>query len=85
MALKQIRREYAHQEEYRAKYAFDRMETTGTMWLGLTMTCARCHTHKYDPITQREYYSFSAFFNQTEDTVLHAAPCDVLAVRWNRK
>lgn len=60
----------AIEEEYRAKYAFDRMETTGTMWLGLTMTCARCHTHKYDPITHKEYYSMLAFFNNLEEPVM---------------
>lgn len=56
--------------EYAAKYAFDRVETTSTTWLGLTLTCARCHTHKYDPITQREYYSLYAFFNQLDEPVM---------------
>jgi mono/diheme cytochrome c family protein len=56
--------------EYAAKYAFDRVETTGTMWLGLTLVCARCHTHKYDPITQKEYYGLYAFFNQLEEPVM---------------
>src|SRR5688572_12889784 len=60
----------AIEEEYRAKYAFDRMETTSTMWLGLTMTCARCHTHKYDPITHKEYYSMLSFFNNLEEPVM---------------
>jgi hypothetical protein len=60
----------AIEEEYRAKYAFDRLETTGTMWLGLTMTCARCHTHKYDPITHHEYYSMLAFFNNMEEPIM---------------
>src|SRR5438552_18793724 len=45
----------AIEAEYQAKYTFDRVETTSTIWLGLTMTCARCHTHKYDPIQHREY------------------------------
>lgn len=60
----------AIEEEYRAKYAFDRMETTATMWLGLTMTCARCHTHKYDPITHTEYYSMLSFFNSLDEPVM---------------
>src|SRR5437879_3083914 len=44
----QTERPARSEEEYKAKYTFDRVETTSTIWLGLTMTCARCHTHKYD-------------------------------------
>ncbi|MGB7324254.1 MAG: PSD1 and planctomycete cytochrome C domain-containing protein [Rubripirellula sp.] len=51
-------------EEYRTEYVLDRTTTAGTAWLGLTVGCARCHTHKYDPITQTEFYELSAFFNQ---------------------
>ena len=57
-------------EEYQAKYTFDRVETTGTIWLGLTLTCARCHTHKYDPIQHHEYYSLFAFFNNLNESVM---------------
>ena len=57
-------------EEYQAKYTFDRMETTSTIWLGLTMTCARCHTHKYDPITHKEYYGLYSFFNNLNEAVM---------------
>ena len=57
-------------EEYQCKYTFDRVETTSTIWLGLTMTCARCHTHKYDPITQREYYQLYSFFNTLDESVM---------------
>jgi mono/diheme cytochrome c family protein len=54
-------------EEYRTKAVKDRVATTATTWLGLTMMCAECHTHKYDPITQDEYYRFYGFFNSTAD------------------
>jgi hypothetical protein len=52
-------------EENRIEYIFDQTETLGTIWLGLTLTCCRCHDHKYDPLAQREYYQLFAFFNQT--------------------
>lgn len=54
-------------EEYRVKAVKDRVATLGTAWLGLTLNCAECHTHKYDPITQDEYYQIYAFFNNTTD------------------
>lgn len=54
-------------EEYRAIYVADRVDTLGTAILGLSLGCARCHDHKYDPITQREYYRLAACFNQTEE------------------
>ena len=50
-------------EEYLLEYAVDRVDTTATVWLGLTMGCARCHDHKFDPITQREFYQVLAYFN----------------------
>ena len=53
--------------EFQAKNNFDRVETTGTALLGLSLTCARCHTHKYDPITHKEYFEFLAFFNNTAE------------------
>ena len=53
--------------EFQAKNNFDRVETTGTALLGLSLTCARCHTHKYDPITHDEYFEFFAFFNNTAE------------------
>jgi hypothetical protein len=54
-------------EEFRVAAVKDRIATTAQVWMGLTMGCAQCHSHKFDPITQREYYQFFAFFNQTED------------------
>lgn len=54
-------------EEYRVEYVFDRVDTTMTTWLGLTIGCAQCHDHKYDPITQREYYQLFAFFNNVPE------------------
>jgi len=52
-------------DENRVDYVMDMTETTATVWLGLTVGCARCHDHKFDPISQRDYYSLFSFFNQT--------------------
>lgn len=52
-------------EENRIEYLFDQTETVGTIWMGLTLTCSRCHDHKYDPLLQSEYYQLVDFFNQT--------------------
>jgi hypothetical protein len=54
-------------EEYAVEYVVDRVETTATVWLGLTIGCARCHDHKFDPITQREFYQLYAFFNNVPE------------------
>ena len=53
------------EEEYRVEYVTDRTNTLGTALLGLTMGCAKCHDHKYDPVSQKDYYSLFAFFNST--------------------
>ncbi len=50
-------------EEYQNEYVVDRVETTSVVWMGMTMGCARCHDHKYDPIKQKDFYRFYAFFN----------------------
>lgn len=53
-------------EQFRIEAVFDRVGTTGTVWLGLTIACAQCHDHKFDPVTQREFYQLFAFFNNQE-------------------
>ncbi|MBS1830015.1 MAG: DUF1553 domain-containing protein [Acidobacteria bacterium] len=54
-------------EEYMVEYAADRTETMSTVWLGMTLGCARCHNHKYDPLTQKDYYQLFAYFNNIAD------------------
>ena len=54
-------------EEFRVEYVADRAETTGSVWLGLTVGCARCHDHKFDPIRQKDFYSMFAFFNNVPE------------------
>ncbi|MEX2671049.1 MAG: PSD1 and planctomycete cytochrome C domain-containing protein [Phycisphaeraceae bacterium] len=54
-------------QEYITEYVMDRVETTSTVWMGLTMGCARCHDHKFDPVTMDDFYSFYAFFNQVPE------------------
>ena len=54
-------------EQFRVEATMDRVSTTSAVWLGLTVGCAQCHTHKFDPITQLEYYQLFAFFNSTQD------------------
>jgi len=66
-------------EEYRVEYVADRVRTLGMAWLGLSLECARCHDHKFDPISQRDYYRFFAFFNNVPEhgedgRVANAAP-----------
>lgn len=54
-------------EEFLTEYCADRVETTATVWLGQTFTCARCHDHKFDPFTQNDYYSLYAFFHNVDE------------------
>ncbi len=81
--------------EFQAKNNFDRTETLGTVLLGMTLTCARCHTHKYDPITQTEYYQLFAFFNSTAENsmdgnsytyapILHAPKDQAGWIQWKQ-
>ncbi len=58
------------QEEYRVEYVADRIKTTGTVWMGLTIGCARCHDHKFDPISQHDFYRLFAFFNNVPEAGL---------------
>lgn len=60
------------EEEFRTEYAIDRVNTVGMSMLGLTMECARCHDHKFDPIKQTEYFSLLAFFNSIDESGLYS-------------
>jgi hypothetical protein len=55
------------EEEYRVEYVADRVHTTATVFLGLSLQCARCHDHKFDPLSQRDYYRFFAYFNNLDE------------------
>ena len=68
-------------EQFRVESVIDRVGTTGTVWLGLTIACAQCHDHKYDAISQKEYYQLFAFFNSVDEPDLDLAGADVLARR----
>ncbi len=65
--------------EFRYHAVVDRVGTTGTTWLGLTVQCAQCHTHKYDPITHQEYYQFMAFLNNADEPDMDLPPVDAAA------
>jgi hypothetical protein len=56
-----------HPEESRIDYVIDRVNTIGTLWMGITAGCAQCHSHKFDPISQKEYYQLNAFFNNVNE------------------
>jgi mono/diheme cytochrome c family protein len=73
------------QEQFRVEATFDRTETTGSVWLAHTVGCARCHTHKYDAITQREYYQLFAFFNNADETKTTVATSATAEQDYERK
>ena len=60
------------EEEFRAEYVADRVNTFGAAFLGLTLECCRCHDHKYDPLTQRDYYQLASFFNSIDESGLYS-------------
>ncbi len=64
--------------EYLAEYCVDRVDTTATVWLGLTLSCCRCHDHKFDPFTQRDYYGLFAFFHNVPEVGVGSASNDPL-------
>lgn len=66
----------ADQEEFRVAATVDRVNTLGSVWLGMTVGCAQCHTHKYDPLTQREYYQLFAFLNSISEVNIPAPTPD---------
>lgn len=70
-------------EEFRVENVADRVNTTATTWLGLTFACARCHSHKYDPISHEEYFRFFAFFNTVDEKGVPAIYGDVNSHRGN--
>ena len=65
-------------DQYRHEAIIDRVNTTGAVWLGLTVGCAQCHTHKYDPLSHNEYYQLYAFFNQCDDANNEATTVPVM-------
>lgn len=68
-------------EQSRDEGLVDRVNTTGTVFLGLTIGCAQCHDHKYDPVTQKDYYQLYAFFNGSEDVMVECADSTLIAQR----
>lgn len=67
----------SNHEPTRLEGVVDRVNTMGTVFMGLTVSCAQCHTHKFDPVSQREYYELFAFFNNSEDPALELARSEV--------
>ncbi|MGV3661711.1 MAG: DUF1553 domain-containing protein [Prosthecobacter sp.] len=70
-------------EESRINQVIDRVNTTGAVWLGSTLECAQCHNHKYDPFSQRDYYSLLAYYNNTEKEAERSNPKTPGSIRFN--
>src|SRR5207302_6981208 len=68
-------------EEFRFKAIVDRVQTTSTALLGLTLHCAQCHDHKYDPFTQKEYYQFFAMLNNADEPTVDLKNAEISAKR----
>lgn len=68
-------------EQFRVESVVDRVNTTGTVWLGLTVGCCQCHDHKFDPLSQKEYYQLFAFFNTVDEPNLELAPPEEIKKR----
>ena len=73
------------QEQFRVEANFDRVATTGSVWLGLTVGCAQCHTHKYDPITHEEYYQLFAFFNNGDEVETEVPLTGEALAKWTNE
>jgi hypothetical protein len=69
--------------EFRFHAMTDRVATTATVWLGLTLGCAQCHTHKFDPISHRDYYQFMAFLNNADEPEIDVPQPDITVRRWD--
>jgi hypothetical protein len=70
-------------EQFRFEAVVDRVNTTGTVWLGMTVGCAQCHSHKYDPLSQKEYYELFAFLNNADEPKLQLP--DPETTRWRQE
>jgi mono/diheme cytochrome c family protein len=74
----------ADQEQFRVEAIFDRVATTGSVWLGLTVGCAQCHSHKYDPISHEEYYRLFAFFNNGDEVETEVPLSGEALAKWTK-
>jgi hypothetical protein len=72
------------QEQFRVEAIFDRVATTGSVWLGLTIGCAQCHSHKYDPVSHEDYYRLFALFNNADETETEVPLTGMVLGQWRR-
>jgi mono/diheme cytochrome c family protein len=75
----------ADQEQFRVEAIFDRVATTGSVWLGLTIGCAQCHSHKYDPISHEDYYRLFALFNNADEVETEVPLTGMVLGKWQRE